>query len=384
MTELMLSFFLLPFLLLRSNNKPIFSIYSWVWTIQSLFLLFYNKLVPLSLSALILLIAYIFPSAIALFVFENGKIIPTKDVEFKFHWPAIILSIVNIAIYFKILNSFDPSTLFEYYFNARLADKEGLNIYSDNPFLAQVQPFSFAYTVVWAFFIKRKSKLAIPILFGVLMVSSILLMTAYGARSGAFYYLFIVFSVLALKKYYSRKEFYLSSFVLFLIFIMTTFFMRTSGLEEKGGIISRLINDVVVYLFSGLPAFSEFLNFNYPVIDNDFAKVSNIYQPEQMFFLEVGDDIFTNVYTIFASYTYFFGGFGIFLYFFVNFISILFLSYFRGYFFAGLYIPFFVTSILLSPFQNYQFTFIPYYFRALFVYLIILNFSRIKFSFFKS
>lgn len=369
---------MMPFFLMVGNLFSIYFIYLITWFSQVLFLVVYNKLSPIGAEAFLSLIFFIFPTLLVFKIFDAPIDLGLKKLEFNFKAPAIFIIIINIYTFYLLFTSLDADSIFQYYYLARLSDKNSeIGVYS-NPVLAQIPALSFAYTVVWSYFISRIDGWKLYIIYILLILTSLLLMTALGARSGAFYFLLIVFTVLALRKIFSKKELFGYFFLIVIIFIATTFFMRTDGFEEQGGILPRLLNDLVVYFFSGIPAYSIFYEGRNPVIDFDFNSIVNMYQPEQMDFFQVADGLYTNVYTAFASYLYFFDSFGYVIYFLFNFISIIFILQFRNFFVSKFFLPFFVVSLMLSPFQNYLFTFIPYYERILIILFVIIFFERLR------
>lgn len=103
--------------------------------------------------------------------------------------------------------------------------------------------------------------------------------------------------------------------------------------------------------------------------------------PSQMTFVEISENTWTNVYTALAAYHYFFGELSILLLFSGLFVYLIVNNLFWGATPVVFFQPFFLAFVVLSPFQNYLFTFIPFYFRMLMLFLILKLFFGYKLAY---
>jgi len=224
-------------------------------------------------------------------------------------------------------------------------------------------------------------------------LSSSLMQLVEGARSGLVQYLLILFAIYFLSGRTLTKKFIgYFSLIVFLFGVISVFSRIHTDDKNIFEIAYLIMEHIVLYAYGSLKSIDYFFNENIFISHGTFyGYISSIDQflelfmlnkldiklsIEQMQFVEIGPDLFTNVYSFLAVYIFYFGFLGtvltiigvsivvtiiyqlknnhsIFLLLYAVIVPAIILTTFHDYFFA--YIPYFVRVVLLSILIFYKF-----------------------------
>ena len=186
--------------------------------------------------------------------------------------------------------------------------------------------------------------------------------------------------------------FYISIIFLFLLILLTSF---TRGLILDMQILINFFMHIIMYMFGSIISFDSFINNNMEVVSSIVGKLERYYNfisyhlhfikplefssTKEIEFTQISNDLRTNVYSFLSVRIHYFGFAGSYLTIFIQSFMVTILYYLRkNKLFLFLYI-FMIPSIILSVFHDYFIAMIPYYFRLIFLLIILFYLKPLKF-----
>ena len=186
--------------------------------------------------------------------------------------------------------------------------------------------------------------------------------------------------------------FYISIIFLFLLILLTSF---TRGLILDMQILINFFMHIIMYIFGSIISFDSFINNNMEVVSSIVGKLERYYNfisyhlhfikplefssTKEIEFTQISNDLRTNVYSFLSVRIHYFGFAGSYLTIFIQSFMVTILYYLRkNKLFLFLYI-FMIPSIILSVFHDYFIAMIPYYFRLIFLLIILFYLKPSKF-----
>lgn len=350
-------------------------LFGFVWILQFLYNFFWYDSYPISIYSELYLFFYVFCgvfvlsfSKTAFSIFDDGY----KHKSYKIL--PVIFSLINVGVFLSVYRSIPNEGINDFFYQARVQGLAGETIYTDNPLLSQYEALMISFMFIWAGGLSLK-KIAIKkdyIYFALFCCSVFAMLSAYGARSAVFYFVLTLLFIFLTVRDVGFKILAKTIFALLLLFLVTSYFMRSCGNEETG-FIKNLITHVNIYFFSGFRAFSYYMTDGSPVINAELAFFSAKYQPQQMGFYEVSQDVWTNVYTAFAAYDYHLGSVlgPIYFVIFCSYVSLMY-RYRKSHPFFLIAYSFSCSALVLTIFQDYSMTALPFLTRIGLIYFLLL------------
>ena len=299
--------------------------------------------------------------------------------------------ILYISRYLSVMFSF--SSITEYFYRVRYAA-----LYTGEPLvktgwlLTQIKTYSIIITPIYLYnalvskFNFLKSLFCVSFIF-LTLVSNII----EGARNEFVILSLIYISVIMVKKGI-KMTFYISIIFLFLLILLTSF---TRGLILDMQILINFFMHIIMYMFGSIISFDSFINNNMEVVSSIVGKLERYYNfisyhlhfikplefssTKEIEFTQISNDLRTNVYSFLSVRIHYFGFAGSYLTIFIQSFMVTILYYLRkNKLFLFLYI-FMIPSILLSVFHDYFIAMISYYFRLIFLLIILFYLKPSKF-----
>lgn len=376
----------------RNIFHPAFLMIS-IWSIGflSIYLIpsFYNP----SLKSSIIIYSYLFVFIIVSILTQlslgsiNIKELKNNSIDSSFlNFISIFLFlglILYVSRYLSVIFSF--SSITEYFYRVRYA-----SIYTDEPLvktgwlLTQFKTYSIIITPIYLYNVLVRKFNFVKLSFCVSFIFLTLFSNIIeGARNE-----FVILSLIYISVFMVIKGFKITFYIsiIFLILLMfLTFFTR--GLNFDMNLFTNFFMHIIMYMFGSIISFDSFINNNIEVVSSIVGKIQRYYNylsynfhfiksidsssTKEIEFTQISNDLRTNVYSFLSVRIHYFGFAGAYLSIFIqSFIVTILYSLRKNNLFLIFYI-FMIPSIILSVFHDYFMAMIPYFYRLIFLLIIL-------------
>lgn len=265
---------------------------------------------------------------------------------------------------------FNYGNITEYFFIKRVAALSGDG--DSSLFLGQFYPFCIAFTLLHISYCRSYAKkIPIPLIFSALLL--LFLLSSEGGRSVALLYLIIIFFLIVITNRLGVKYLVKYAMIVLAIFFISSFLMRTTEAQrEEGDVVAALVNQLIAYAFGSTKSYDIFLSDHVSIFHSQLNFLLARQSPFQMDFVDIGNNVSTNVFGAFAVYEYYFGYFGSCI-----FVFILFLLLGAIFSIKNMYAlmngikAILLACVFLMIFHDYFFAIYPYIGRYIIIYVLL-------------
>lgn len=287
-----------------------------------------------------------------------------------------ILVVLALKLAYEIVNYGNIS---EYFFIKRV---EALSGDGDSSiFLGQFYPFCIVFTLLYMSYCRSYAKK-----FPAQLISSALLLLfllgSEGGRSVSLLYLIIIFFLVFITNRLGAAYLFKPAMIVVAVFLASSYFMRTSEAEkEAGGVVESLVNQLIAYVFGSAKSYDIFLTDRISIFHIQLNSMLSSQPPFQMDFVDIGNNVSTNVFSAFSVYEYYFGYVGSCIFVFCLFLLLgtIYSIKSRPALMNGIK-AILLACVFLMVFHDYFFAIYPYFVRYIIIYILLDLLAKSRFK----